>query len=202
MTYMEKFLELFRRDLTTERLELRILEPTMENARIIWDVIKNENPKDFQYMWYSVSHKSYLPESVEETMERMKLDSEFKNWCVYYIFHDNKFVGYLRIHYWPESRTIQCASVWFIKSAWGHGFNKEVHNKIEHLAFNRLHANRICRQTMAGNTESKRSIESSGYHLDGTDRQSNLLPDGTFMDHLWYSKLASEYQEQTSKQEN
>ena len=99
----------------------------------------------------------------------------------------------MRIHYWADSKTLQCASAWFVKSARGNGFNKEVHNKIEDLAFNRLHVNRICRQTMAGNTESRKSIESSGYHLDGIDRQANKMPDGTFMDHLWFSKLANEY---------
>ena len=62
---MEKFLELFKRDLWTERLEMRLLEPTPENAKIVWDVLKNENPEDFKYMWYSVSHKSHLPESIE-----------------------------------------------------------------------------------------------------------------------------------------
>ena len=193
MTFMEKFLELFRRNLQTERLELRILEPNAENAQIVWNVLKNENPEDFKYMWFSVSRKSHLPQSLEETQERMKLDSEYKNGCVYYIFHDNKFIGYMRVHYWPESKTLQCASVWFIKSAWGHGFNREVHNKLEDLAFNRLQVNRVCRQTMAGNQESIKSIESSGYHLDGTDRQANRMPDGTYMDHLLYSKLACEY---------
>ena len=192
-TYMEKFFELFKRNLQTERLEMRILEPTPENAKIVWDVLKNENPEDFKYMWYSVSHKSHLTESVEETQERMKLDYESKNGCAYYIFYNNKFIGYMRVHYWADSKTLQCASVWFIKSAWGNGFNKEVHNKLEDLAFNGLHANRICRQTMAGNIESKKSIESSGYHLDGIDRQANQMPDGTFMDHLWFSKLKSEY---------
>ena len=74
---MEKFFELFKRDLKTERLEMRILEPTPENAKIVWDVLKNENPEDFKYMWYSVSHKSHLTESVEETQENLDLLEEF-----------------------------------------------------------------------------------------------------------------------------
>ena len=193
MTRMDKFFELFKRNLKTERLEMRILAPTPENARVIWDVLKNENPDDFKYIWYSVSHKAHLPISCEETLKQMKQDYEYNNGCTYYIFFHDKFIGYMRIHYWPESATLQCASVWFIKSARGNGFNKEVHNKLEDLAFNGLHVNRICRQTMAGNLASKKSIESSGYHLDGIDRQSNRMPDGTFMDHLWFSKLVCEY---------
>ncbi|MCQ2562528.1 MAG: GNAT family N-acetyltransferase [Alphaproteobacteria bacterium] len=190
---MEKFFELFKRDIKTQRLEMRILEPTIENAQLIWNVLKDENPDDYQFMWYSVSHKSHLTESVEETQQRMKLDFESKNGCAYYIFHNGKFVGYQRIHYWAESKTLQCASVWFIKSARGFGFNTEVHDMLEKMGFEQLHMNRICRQTMAGNLASKKSIEHSGYHLDGIDRQCNMMPDGTFMDHLLFSKLASEY---------
>lgn len=192
MTYMEKFFDLFKHDLKTQRLEMRIMDPTPENAALVWNVLKNENPQDYKYTHYSM-HKSYLPESLDETLETMKRDSEYKNGCIYYVFHDNKFIGYMRVHYWEDSRTLQCGSVWFIKSARGQGFNKEVHNKLEDLAFNGLHVNRVCRQTMAGNVESKKSIESSGYHLDGADRAANRMPDGTFMDHLWFSKLASEY---------
>ena len=123
----------------------------------------------------------------------MKRDYESKNGCAYYIFHNNKFIGHMRIHYLADSNKLQCASVWFIKSAWGNGFNKEVHNKLEDLAFNALHVNRVCRQTMAGNLKSKKSIESGGYHLDGIDRQANKMPDGTFMDQLVFTKLAQEY---------
>ena len=68
---MEKFFELFKRNLKTQRLELRIMEPTLENATLIFDTLKNENPDDYKFMWYSVSHKSHLTESVEETQQRM-----------------------------------------------------------------------------------------------------------------------------------
>ena len=49
---MEKFFELFKKNLKTERLELRIMEPTPENAALIFDVLKNENPDDYKFMWY------------------------------------------------------------------------------------------------------------------------------------------------------
>ena len=130
---MEKFFEIFKKNHKTERLELRILEPTIENATLIFDTLKNENPDDYKFMWYSVSHKSHLTESVEETQQRMKLDFESNNGCAYYIFHNGKFVGYQRIHYWADSKTLQCASAWFIKSARSMGFNKEVHNMLEKL---------------------------------------------------------------------
>ena len=125
MTYIEKFFELFKKNLKTERLELRILKPTNENAKLIWNVLQHENPEDYKYMWYTTTHKSHLPESVEETHERMTKDAMFNNGVVYYIFYKNQFIGYMRVHYWDDSSTLQCASVWFIKSARGKGFNKD-----------------------------------------------------------------------------
>lgn len=41
-----KFFQLFKRKLKTGRLEMRILEPTTENAKLVWDALKNENPND------------------------------------------------------------------------------------------------------------------------------------------------------------
>ena len=41
---MEKFFELFGHNIKTERLEMHILEPNEENALLVWNVLKNENP--------------------------------------------------------------------------------------------------------------------------------------------------------------
>lgn len=190
---MERFNEIFRKNITTQRLELRVLSPTVSNAQMIWDVLQHENPDEYRYMYHSVSHKSFLPESVDETLAVMQRDANFRNGVAWYIFHQGKLVGYQRVHFIENSDTIQCASVWFVKSARHQGFNHEVHDKIEQLAFLALGANRVCRQAMAGNTASVNSIKNSGYHLDGIDRQSNRMPDGTYMDHLMFSKLKSEY---------
>ena len=57
---MEKFFELFGHNIKTERLEMRILEPNEENAQLVWNVLKNENPDDFIY---SSRLESILPTS-------------------------------------------------------------------------------------------------------------------------------------------
>ena len=190
---MDGFNRIFNHDIKTERLELRVLKPTIANAQMIWDVLKHEKSDDYQYMWHSVTHKSHLPESADETLELMKRDSGYKNGVVWYIFYHGRFIGYQRIHYWDNNDTIQCASVWFIKSARGQGFNQEVHKLIDKLGFEELGVNRICRQAMAGNVCSVNSIKKAGYQLDGVERAANKMPDGTYMNHLLFSKLKSEY---------
>lgn len=192
MTYMEKFFELFKRNLKTERLEMRILEPTEENAKIIWNALRNEKPDDFKYA--PMIDNGILPASESDVLRMMQ---QHMQWCNngvdWYVFYNNNLVGYQRIHWWPRNKTIQCSEVWFLKKYWGKGFNQEIHKKIEELAFEGLHANRICRQCMKDNTNSFNSIKKSGFHFDGIERQQYMLQDGTFMDQCLFTKLASEY---------
>ena len=192
---MEKFFKLFKRDLKTERLEMRILEPTPENAKIVWDVLKNENPEDFQFIRFSPKYDTPLPKSSDEVLVIMQNDAKMmgENGVVWYVFHENKLVGYARVHYWDNNKTLQIAAVWLVKSAWGYGFYKEIREAVEKIAIEDLGVHRIGIQCMGGNIRSKSSIEHGGYHLDGCMRDANLMPDGTWMDQLVFTKLASEY---------
>lgn len=191
-TQIEKFFELFKRDIKTARLELRILEPTLENAELVWNALKNEKLDDFKY---APMVDGGLPKSLDETFAMMQRQDK---WCKsngvnFYVFHDGKLVGYQRIFYWESNKTLQFADVWFVKSVWGNGFSKEIHEVLEKIAFEELKVHRTTRQCMAGNIRSKNSIINAGYHLDGIMRDTNLLPDGTWMDHLCFTKLESEY---------
>ena len=69
---MDRFYELFRRNLKTSRLELRVLEPTPENAKVVWEAIKDENSADFKYINWTPEYKKPLPESFEETLAQMQ----------------------------------------------------------------------------------------------------------------------------------
>jgi len=192
---MEKFFELFKRDFKTERLEMRVLEPTPENAKLIWNAIKNEKPADFQFIRFSPKYDKPLPTSSDEVLAIMQNDEKMahENGMIWYVFHDGKLVGYARVHYFDSNKTLQIAAIWLVKVAWGYGFYKEIRDVLEKIAFKDLGAHRIGIQCMAGNVHSKKSIENSGYHLDGCMRDANMMPDGTWMDHLVFTKLASEY---------
>ena len=192
---MNKFFKLFKRNLKTERLELRILEPTKENAKLVWNAIKNENPDDFAFIHYSPKYDKPLPKSLNETLETMKNYAKaFKlHGVLWYVFHDGKLIGFHGVSYNRENDTVNLGNVWFIKSAWGNGYNHEIHNLLEKITFKDLKTHRMSRQCMANNERSQKSISRSGYHLDGRLREYAQLPDGTWTDHLIFSKLASEY---------
>ena len=189
---MENFFKIFKKTIKTERLELRILEATKENAELVWGVLKRQNKQDFQY---ATMTDRILPESLEETLTMMQNQAE---WCKsngvnWYVFYNDKLIGYQRLFYWENNKTIQCADVWLDREYWGNGFNQEIHRKIEEMAFEKLGANRICRQCVKDNKESFNSITKSGFHLDGINRQFFVMPDGTYADQCLFSKLKSEY---------
>ena len=194
---MEKFFELFKRNLKTQRLELRIMEPTLENAKIVWDVVKNENPDDFKFIFYSKNYTKHLPESEQDTLETMKQENKntANNGVVWYVFQNGKLIGHHGIYYFDSNDSAQGGDIWFIKSAQGKGFNKEIYNLLEKLAFKELKANRFARTCDANNINSKKCILSGGYHLDGQIRASNKHADETYSDRLIFTKLASEYNE-------
>ena len=193
---MEKFYKLFRKNLKTKRLELRVLEPTPENAKLVWEAIKNENPDDFRYVNWTPNYKKPLPESLEETLTQMQQEQKrdiIPNGAVWYVFYDGKLVGHHGVFYFDNNKSMQAGNVWFVKSAQRQGFNQEIWTLLMKMAFEDLGVNRIMRQCMADNKQSQKSISGSGFHLDGRVRASTMMPDGTFMDNLVFTKLASEY---------
>lgn len=178
----------------TARLEMRQLDATPENAQLVFDAVKNENPADFFYN--QICNNCAIPSNADEMLKQMKIESQWvaDNGVNLYIFHDGNLIGYRRLFFHDDAtKTLQMASVWLVRSAWGHGFASETSDAIEKIAFETLGANRITRQCSADNIRSANSIRSSGFHLDGIARQSGVYHDDKLYDNMIWSKLKSEY---------
>ena len=181
------------RIIKTARLEMRQLDVTRENAEMIFDAIKNENPSDFYFN--PIGGDNIVPKSADEVLKFMQRESDWTadNGVALYLFQKDKFIGYRRLFFDNVTRTLQMATVWLVRSAWGNGFARESSDEIERIAFESMGANRITRQCSKDNLRSVNSIKSSGFHLDGIARQSGVYPDGKLYDNMMWSKLRSEY---------
>lgn len=178
----------------TERLEMRQLDVTPDNAKIVFEAVKNENPADFYYN--QICNNSAVPSNADEILKQMQIEYQWvsDNGINLYIFHNGKLIGYRRLFFHDDAtKTLQMATVWLVRSAWGHGFARETSDAIEKIAFEILGANRITRQCSADNVRSANSIKSSGFHLDGIARQGGVYPDNKLYDNMIWSKLTSEY---------
>ena len=173
---------------------MRQLDVTPENAEIIFNAIKDENPSDFYFN--PIGANNIIPQSADEVLKWMQRESDWTadNGVALYLFLNDKFIGYRRLFFYDDAtRTLQMATVWLVRSAWGHGFARETSDEIERIAFESLDANRIVRQCSKDNVRSANSIKLSGFHLDGIARQSGVYPDGKLYDNMMWSKLRSEY---------
>ena len=178
----------------TERLEMRQLDVTPDNAKIVFEAVKNENPADFYYN--KICNNSAVPSNADEILKQMQIEYQWAsdNGINLYIFHKGKLIGYRRLFFHDDAtKTLQMATVWLGRSAWGHGFARETSDAIEKIAFETLGANRITRQCSADNVRSANSIRSSGFHLDGIARKGGVYPDNKLYDNMIWSKLKSEY---------
>lgn len=184
------------KELQTERLVLRQMNATPENAKMIFSAIKNEKKADFPYSPIAMDEKEILPADADEVLNIMKRGATWtaENGVTYYIFLDNKFIGYTRAYYHESNETLQIGQIWFIKSAWGKGFAGEIYNLYDKIAFEKLKANRITVQCATENTKSEKSIRKAGFFLDGISRCAYKFPDGRYANNMGWSKLKTDYE--------
>jgi RimJ/RimL family protein N-acetyltransferase len=178
----------------TARLEMRALEPSFENAQMIFDAVKNENPDDFKDGPIGLEH--IIPETVEEMLAIMKKTEEWTTISGqnFYVFHNNNLIGYRRIFFNEFNKSFTFAVVWLVKSAQKHGFATESMTELEEIAFEKLGANKCIRYTFPENRASIALSKKMAYHLDGINRQEYMTLDGIFRDSMIWSKLKSEFE--------
>ena len=192
--YMTNPIKKLPKVIKTARLEMRQLDVTPENAQLVFDAVKNENPADFYYN--QIGNTNLLPKSMDEMLKQMQVEAAWTadNGINLYVFHNGKLIGYRRLFFHDDAtKTLQMSAVWLIRSAWGNGFARETSDAIEKIAFETLGANRITRQCSVDNVRSANSIRSSDFHLDGIARQGGIYPDSKLYDNMIWSKLKSEY---------
>ena len=189
----------FLKDLCSERLVLKHLAPNRQNAKLIYDALKNENPDDYKYEPLMKASK-ILPKSIADTIKMMQYyaDSESNDGCVFYMFYNNRFIGVRKISYFKGAFILKLNSVWLVRAARGYGFAAESYRAIEDIAFNKLKANKIMRVNFVENKKSVKLAENTGFILDGISRQAVYM-DGKFYDLMQWSKLYSDYLKETTK---
>lgn len=181
------------KDLCSERLELKHLSATIQNAELIYEVLKNEKPDDYRYE--PLSAPNILPQSVSETLHMMKQyeDLTQDNGCVFYMFYNNKFIGVRRLFLFQDTNTLKFATVWVVSWARHQGFAQESFRLLENIAFNNLKVNRLTRVNIIDNKDSTRLARSTGFILDGVSRQAVSINDGQLHDLMFWSKLRADY---------
>lgn len=96
---------------------MRQLDVTRENAEMIFDAIKDENPSDFYFNPIGVDN--IVPKSADEVLKFMQRESGWTadNGVALYLFQNNKFIGYRRL-FFLMARRVHCKwrlYGWFVR---------------------------------------------------------------------------------------
>ncbi len=171
--------------LTTKRIILRDFAPT--------------DAEDF--FAYAKSPKvgpmaGWIPhENMEESKKWIRSFNEAQE--VWAIEHrkTGKVIGSIGLHRETFRNYPMAMTLGYVLSEdfWGQGLMVEGCQRILAYGFNTLQLNLIEVHHFAFNLQSKRVIEKLGFTYEGTLRQGNLLPDGSYTDLCCYSMTKEEY---------
>ena len=170
----------------TKRLHMRHIDES--DAAAIYEYSKNPN------VGPSAGWKPH--ESMEETMEVMS--NVFLNQK--YVFGivwkpDNKLIGSIGLiadHKRQNSRAKMLGYA-IAEDCWGRGIVTEAAQALVSYAFENIAIDIVTAYCYPTNPASRRVLEKTGFHMEGTLRQAEVLFNGTVMDNVCFSITREEW---------
>lgn len=99
----------------------------------------------------------------------------------------------------PTYKTLEIGWTWYIRAAWGKGYNEECKLLLLSYAFEQLDANRVQLKTAHFNLRSQRAIERIGATYEGTLRNHMLTGDGSPRHTVMFSIIKEEWSDRKQK---
>lgn len=177
-------IKVYPKEIKGKNINLVKLEPTLENAKIVFDIIA-ANREEFR-PWLEWADFVEKPEDEISVLER---DVDSANWFIQW---NNKIVG--RIGFVKLSKSDNRGEVgyWLDKRAGGHGIMTEAFKLIEKLAFTEWGFNRIELRIDPENKKSLGVAERMNFTKEGILRKEHFIHN-VYKDSFMFSKLKSEY---------
>lgn len=151
----------FSQTIKTKRLVLRVVAPTAENAKKIFNLI--EQNREYLEAWQG--HIEYL-RTVDDVMQNLEFrhnQIEKNEGILFGIYRNNNFIG--RIRFFDIKDNTCEIGFWLIESANGYGYMTEVLSALETELF-KFGFDKIILDVDAGNTPSENVAKRNGYKLE------------------------------------
>ena len=183
------------------RIELITLEPTFDNARLVFDTVVENREHLLPWLTWSSIERTNKPEDSFEFLLKNKQKREEHIKYSFGIFLNDKYIGNVGIFDISEKKKSAEIVYWLIKEAVGKGYISEAVKLIEDEAFSNLGLNRIQIRCDVRNTASANVAKRLGYKLDGTMRSFNFnRVENIFVDCYIFSKLKLEWEVEGKKE--
>ncbi|MBN2676213.1 MAG: GNAT family N-acetyltransferase [Alphaproteobacteria bacterium] len=187
----------FKTVLKGEWIELRVLEPTFENAQMIFDVVKENREHLLPWLGWASKERTKSPEDSFLFLLENKKKREAGTKLDFAIFFKKEYLGNVGIFRLSEKDRSGEIGYWLKKSATGKGFMQEAVKLIENEFFSGDALNRIQLVIDEDNIGSSKVAQKCGYELDGIIREKSFSETrNQFENMMIYSKLKSEWEKE------
>ena len=150
----------FPQSIKTPRLVLRIVAPTFENAKIIFDAI--EKNREYLDAWQGHFGEIKTVEDVLAYLNKRGNQIKTNEGVCFYIYQNNNLIGRIRFFNLHDK---SCEiGYWLIQSLNGHGVMSEALTALETELF-KFGFNKITLDIDDGNTRSENVAKRNGYKL-------------------------------------
>lgn len=174
----------FPSELVGKDIKLVKLAPTIENAKIIFDII-DANRDEFR-PWLEWTDFVKKPEDEIPVLEG---DKDSPEW---FVLWNKNIVGRIGLVHLSKSNNFGEVGYWLDKRAGGHGIMTNAFILLEKNAFENWGFNRIEVKIDPDNVRSLGVARRMGYTKEALLRQDHFI-NGVYRDTILFSKLKSEY---------
>jgi ribosomal-protein-serine acetyltransferase len=182
----------FKEILESDRLVLKLLEPTFENSKLLYDkILANKEHFYFLPLLYNMDTKT--PEFEYDFLKSAEQDRKQQKQYVYHIFIDNELAGTIDIHDIDIIHQKGDIGYWVLPKFEKQGIITEALKLIEEEVFTEDGLNRLSISAATKNIKSNNVAIKNNYHLDGCMRDYFSHGDRGFIDMNIYSKLRKEF---------
>jgi len=156
-----KNLSSFPKVIKTSRLVLRYIDTTIENAKILFDII--EQNRDYLEMWQGHFGALRTVDDVFQKLERRNTKTVKNEGVQFGIYKDDKLIG--RIRFFNADDKSCEIGYWLIKSENGNGYMTEALVALEQELF-KFGFEKIILEIDDGNIPSANVAKRNGYKLE------------------------------------
>ncbi|MFT3992913.1 MAG: GNAT family protein [Dysgonomonas sp.] len=167
--------------------EIELKPFSIDQAPYIFKIIDTE--RDYLRIWLPFIDSRQKVEQIEEYIEFV-LGSDNQQFAIYFQGQCVGIIGFKDTDFDNRKSEI---GYWLSQYQQGNGIVTQSVQKMLEFAFNELHLNRIQIKVAVDNKKSRAIPERLGFHLEGIERDGELLINNTYTDIAIYSILKKEY---------
>lgn len=177
--------------------KILLRELCLSDVHDIFQTIHSQ--RDYLGKWLPFVALTQSEEDTQKFVQSIVNATPSKKDLVFVILYHDVFAGLIGFRDTDQVNLKTEIGYWLSEDLQKKGIVTEAVKAVCHYAFNRLKINRIKIRCATGNLPSKRIPQRLGFHLEGIEREGEILNGNQFVDLEVYSLLKSDWDKSINK---